>query len=92
MGWEEALEPLRQRGKICLTVTKAQLQEQILELPVEERLEVAEAIWASLEGSAAPPLPEWQCQLLDERIAAAEANPEAGTPWVEVKEQALKSL
>ena len=73
-------------------MTKAQLQEQILELPIEERLEVAEAIWASLEASAESPLPDWQRQLLDERIAAAEADPEAGTPRAEVKEQALKSL
>lgn len=79
-------------GKIRLIMTKAQLQEQILALPIGERLDVADAIWESLEGSIEPMLPAWQRQLLDERIAVAEADPDAGTPWSEVKEQALKSL
>ncbi len=73
-------------------MTKAQLQEEILELPVEDQLEVVEAIWESLGESVEPPLPEWQRNLLDERIAVADFNPEAGTPWPEVKKQALKAL
>lgn len=74
------------------TMTKAQMLEKVLELPVEERLEVAEAIWASLDPSANLPLPDWQRELLDERIAVAESDPHAGTPWPKVKELALKAL
>jgi len=54
-------------------MTKAELERQVLDLPEDERLEVAEAIWASL--SETHPLPEWQRELLDERLAAGEDEP-----------------
>jgi putative addiction module component (TIGR02574 family) len=30
------------------------------------------------------PVPEWQHRLLDERLAAHDADPEAGVPWKRV--------
>jgi putative addiction module component (TIGR02574 family) len=39
-------------------------------------------IWDSLEDPGE--IPEWQKRILDERIAEAEANPDAGIPWQEV--------
>jgi len=64
-----------------------------LDLPVEERLELAEALWESVEVTAQqPPLPDWQRQILDERIAADDENPEAGSPRQEVKQRILSSL
>lgn len=74
-------------------MTKTDLQREILRLPVEDRLEVAEAIWDSVERTApSPELPEWQRSLLDERIAADDAEPEAGSTWDEVKQRILASL
>lgn len=74
-------------------MTKVELKREILSLPVEERLELAESIWDSLEQSAdQPALPEWQRRILDERIAADDADPDAGSPWEEVKQRILASL
>jgi putative addiction module component (TIGR02574 family) len=33
------------------------------------------------------PLPDWQREILDERIAEEDANPDAGSPWHEVKQR-----
>jgi putative addiction module component (TIGR02574 family) len=73
-------------------MTKAQLKSEALQLPVEDRLEIAEAIWESLEAAEPPSLPDWQQRLLDERIAEDDADPEAGSPWEEVKQRILTSL
>ena len=75
-------------------MTKSQLRREALDLPVEERLELAEALWESVEAAAQqPPLPDWQRQILDERIAADDADLEAGSPWQEVKQRmTIKTL
>jgi putative addiction module component (TIGR02574 family) len=74
-------------------MTKSQLRHEILQLSVEERLELAESIWESLEeGAEQPSLPEWQQRILEERIAADDADPDAGSPWHEVKQRTLSSL
>lgn len=76
-----------------MSMTKTQLQREVLQLPMDERLDLAEAIWDSFEIAAEqPPIPEWQQRLLDDRIAADEADPEAGSPWEEVKQRILSSL
>ena len=64
-------------------MTKAELQRQALELPENERLELADTIWASLSDPDALPLPAWQRDLLDERLASSEA--EEGRDWEEVR-------
>jgi putative addiction module component (TIGR02574 family) len=64
-----------------------------MRLPIEERLELAEAIWQHLEQEPAQPaLPAWQRELLDERIAEDDADPDAGSPWEEVKRRILATL
>jgi putative addiction module component (TIGR02574 family) len=64
-------------------MTKAEIQKQIMELPEEERLEIADAVWASLSDPNAIPLPQWQKDLLAERLASVES--EEGRDWEEVK-------
>lgn len=64
-------------------MTKAEIQRQVMELPEGDRLEVADAIWASLDDPDSHPLPSWQRELLDERLASSEA--EMGRDWDEVK-------
>jgi len=64
-------------------MTMAEIKRQVLELQEEERLEVAEAIWASLDNPDASPLPSWQRDLLDERLASI--GTEEGRDWEDVK-------
>jgi len=70
-----------------LSTLPTELERQVLELPEGERLEVAEAIWASL--SETHPLPAWQKDLLDERLAAIEAGP--SKDWEDFKAEVCTS-
>lgn len=65
--------------------TNQELVAEILALPVEERVELVDAIWDSI--SAVPealPLTQWQRDELDRRLAEFEADPEAGSTLEEV--------
>ncbi|MDP9122953.1 MAG: addiction module protein [Acidobacteriota bacterium] len=74
-------------------MTKAELQSEALQLSVQDRLELAEVLWESLEQEPVQPeLPAWQREILDERLAADDAAPEAGSPWEEVKQRILAQL
>jgi putative addiction module component (TIGR02574 family) len=64
-------------------MTRAEIQLKVMELPQEERLEIAEAIWSSLDDPNALPLPPWQKDLLDERLASL--GTEEGRDWEDVK-------
>lgn len=64
-------------------MTKAEIQRQVMELPEDERLEIAETIWSSVGNPDALPLPAWQRDLLDERLASLES--EEGRDWEDVK-------
>jgi putative addiction module component (TIGR02574 family) len=67
-------------------MTKADITQEALKLPVEERLELAHSLWASIEADAdTPPLHGWQRKTLVERLAEARAYPAGGIPWEEVK-------
>jgi putative addiction module component (TIGR02574 family) len=58
----------------------------ILELPVQERIQLVEVIWESI--AAVPQAIEVSPQLkteLQERLADFERNPEAGYSWDQVK-------
>jgi putative addiction module component (TIGR02574 family) len=55
-------------------------------MSVPERLSLIEEIWDSIVAAQETfPIPEWHKQELDRRLAACEANPDAGSPWEEVK-------
>ena len=58
---------------------------EILKLSVSERIEMVEAIWDSIpEGGSMVEIPEEHKRLLDERLAAHQANPSAGSTWESV--------
>lgn len=62
--------------------------EQLLSLPVEERLQLAQMLWESVEAEDEAhfvPIPAWQRQILDERLADLEKNPTDEQPWEEVR-------
>ncbi len=68
-------------------MTKTEVQRQALQLPERERLELAEELWASIaDPNAYPeelPVPQWQKDLLDERLEETKDDP--GKPWEQVK-------
>lgn len=64
----------------------------VLELPVEERLELVGNIWDSIaQVPDAVALTEAQRAELDRRLEAYRRNPKAGSPWAEVKARILSS-
>ncbi|WP_293372553.1 addiction module protein [Nevskia sp.] len=64
--------------------------ETVLQLPVDERIRIAEAIWDSVAREPAHVgLEPWQAEELDRRIADFEATPDEGLPWDEVKRRIL---
>jgi len=66
-------------------MTKADLIRLALDLPIEERLDIAQTLW----DSASPPetfeLTLELRDLLDTRLREAQTNPEAGITWDEMK-------
>jgi putative addiction module component (TIGR02574 family) len=57
-----------------------------LKLSIPERIELVEAIWDTVAADPhAVPLSEDHRAELDRRLADLEANPEAGSPWEEVR-------
>lgn len=68
-------------------MTKTEVRNQALQLSEPERLALAEELWASIEDPNAAPepvsLPQWQQDLLEERLAQSQDDP--GTPWEQVK-------
>ena len=63
------------------------------QLPLEERLSLAEEIWDSIASDpAAFPLTFAQRAELDRRIADLESHPETAIAWAEVKDALLARL
>ena len=64
----------------------------ILELPVSERILLVEDIWESIaRAPEAVSLTEGQREELEKRLEAYHRDPEAGSPWPEVKARLRKS-
>lgn len=62
----------------------------VLELTIDERIQLVAEIWDSIaeHPEAVKVSPEVRA-LLDERLAAYRKDPDAGSPWSEVKERIL---
>jgi putative addiction module component (TIGR02574 family) len=59
-------------------------------LSVDERLQLLDEIWESLDAERErPPLTETQQSDLERRLIDYEADPGAGSPWAEVKARLL---
>jgi putative addiction module component (TIGR02574 family) len=67
-------------------MTRDEIQSTVLALPPEDRRALVDVLWKSLETDPEP-LPEWQRQILDERLAALEAQPDEGSPAQEVEKR-----
>ena len=56
-------------------------------------MEYVEALWERIAASPDRlPLPDWQVELLDDRLAEAEANPDDTVPWDEVRAEMRAQL
>lgn len=63
---------------------------EILELPVTERVKLVQVIWDSVSEMPEPfPLSDAERKKIDQRLDAYRRNPEAVSPWPEVKERIL---
>lgn len=64
---------------------------EALNLPVPERIRLAEALWDSVQGdTTALPVPKAHLAILEERLRDMEANPEDESPWEEVRARLQK--
>jgi putative addiction module component (TIGR02574 family) len=55
------------------------------QMTVEDRLRLIGEIWDSLGNHVPVEIPESHREELDRRLAAADADPAAGSPWEEVR-------
>jgi putative addiction module component (TIGR02574 family) len=70
---------------------KAITANDLLGLPVEERLRLVEDLWDSIaEVPEAVELSDEQRKELDERLEQFHRDPEAGSPWKDVRDRILK--
>src|SRR5258706_9689790 len=85
-------ERRRVAGKLVLRTSKmggvnAHALAEILDLPTEERIRVAQAIWESVvRNPEAVPVTEAQRRELDARLAAFEVDQDPGEPWKKIKD------
>ncbi len=73
-------------------MTRAELQEELLELPLEERLDIAQTLWDSVVPQPEIALTGEQKALLEKRRAAFLADPDACDSWEDVKARILARL
>ena len=65
---------------------RSEIQRQALNLPARERIELVVKLWDSLTPDAIP-VPEWQRELIRERLTDLEKIPpeERSEPWEAVR-------
>ncbi len=75
-----------------MTDVNSTLLEEASKLSVEERIQLAEAIWDTVAAEAASvPVPDSHKTELDRRLADLSENPDAGSPWEEVRDRLERS-
>ncbi|MCH9651641.1 MAG: addiction module protein [Deltaproteobacteria bacterium] len=65
-------------------MTRAELQKEVLDLPVPEKLELVEDLMESLRGETIP-VPNWQLRELQDRMK--KYGSESGQLWDEVRSE-----
>jgi len=61
------------------------------ELNINEQIEYVQALWDRIAAKEdRVPVPGWHREILDERLADLQANPDAGRPWEEVRAELVK--
>ena len=60
-------------------------------LNIDEQIEYVQSLWDRIAASEdRVPVPDWHREILDERLADLQANPNAGRPWEEVRAELTK--
>ena len=73
--------------------TSLPIEEQILELPIDERIRLAKWIWNDLiESNENLPISEEIKAELMARLEEANLNPDEGEPWENVREELERLL
>ena len=69
-------------------LAKSEIHKEALNLPARERIELVVELWDSL-APAELPIPDWQRDLIRERLAALDDLPpdERSTPWEAARRQ-----
>ncbi|MBI3666910.1 MAG: addiction module protein [Acidobacteria bacterium] len=63
------------------------------DLPVEDQINYVQSLWDRIAAKPDQvPIPQWHRQVLDERLAAHEANPEVARPWEAVRDEIRSKL
>jgi putative addiction module component (TIGR02574 family) len=70
-------------------MTKADLTQRALQLPIEEQIDLAQTLWEHASPSPDFTVSEELKELLESRLREARQNPEAGVSWDEVKARLL---
>ena len=66
--------------------------EELLKLPVAERIDLIDRLWESVAKSEDFELTDPQKAELDRRLADLQAHPDDGRPWQEVREDLRTKL
>ena len=62
------------------------------DLKIDEQIEYVQALWDRIAAKEdLVPVPNWHREILDERLADLQANPDAARSWEEVKADLLKN-
>ena len=63
------------------------------DLTIEEQIEYVQALWDRIAAKESDvPVPDWHREILHERLADLDANPDAGRPWEDVERDLLAKL
>jgi putative addiction module component (TIGR02574 family) len=62
------------------------------ELTAQQRVELIGQLWDSLDPAAAAPITNALAAELDRREAEADADPDAGEPWLDIKSELANKL
>ncbi|MBX3459788.1 MAG: addiction module protein [Planctomycetes bacterium] len=64
--------------------------DDVSKLSREEKLRLLEMVWESLRAEQDLPVPEWERQLIEQRLAAFRSEGSTGRPWSEVMAELRK--
>ncbi len=60
------------------------------ELSIEEKIDYVQALWGRIAADEAHvPVPTWHREILAERLADLEADPDGGRPWEEIEAELM---
>jgi len=63
----------------------------IAQMPLDQRIQLVEDLWDSIaELPESVEVPQWHRQVLENRLKAYHEDPQAGSPWSEVKKEILE--